>query len=271
MLFAQESDALAWYEREPRVLTPAFIATIPWQEVAQHPLHPDCVPVLRYMRDVEHFTGMYYAELLRTPTGREPIIRRFMDRWSTEEPTHGELLHRFLGEAGCPVDDHWPGTAAAAIPHRYHLMSRLSSLLAWSVGRHFSAVHMTWGAINELSTLTGYLRLWQLAKHPVLERILRAIAREEARHAFFYWSIARLKLLRSTFRQQLTRTIVRSFWAPVGEGAKPRSDANFVIATLFRGSDGVATFHRNVNQRIEELPGLSGLRTMTNRVRHVAR
>lgn len=267
MFFEHERDVLAWYEQQEPVCTPSFVASIPWGDVRRHEIKAEFVPVLRYMRDVEFFTTVYDAELRRTPTGRNPIIRRFLDRWSTEEPIHGTLLHRFLGEAGHDdVRGDRPPVTRPDIPMGYRLRSPLKALLANAFHTHFAAVHMTWGAINELSTLNGYLRLWQLAKHPVLEYILRGIAREEARHAFFYWSIARIQLLRSKFRQALTRYIVRHFWTPVGQGAKPAQETNRTIAALFRGPEGIAFFHRNVNRRIEDLPGLSGLDVITTRI-----
>ncbi len=52
------------------------------------------------MRDIESFTELYYRELLRTPTGKDPVIRKFMDRWNEEEAEYGNLINRFLNEAG---------------------------------------------------------------------------------------------------------------------------------------------------------------------------
>ena len=67
-------------------------------------------------------------------------------------------------------------------------------------GRHFSGVHMVWGAINEMTTLQGYRRLWKLAGHPVLEQLLRAIAQEEqftliftGRKPGFAWKVLTLR------------------------------------------------------------------------------
>lgn len=266
MLFATSAEALKWYESEERVLTPSFLSTIPWHEVKNHPLVSEFVPVMRYMRDVERFTGMYYDELMRTPTGKDPAIRQFMDRWATEEPTHSVLLDRFLEEAGYPSEDQWWEKVQRAVPTKYRLMAPIKALLAQGFGEHFSAVHMTWGAINEYSTLTGYQRLWSLAKHPVLEYILRAIAREEARHSFFYWSVARVKLMSSPLRQKLTRFIVNHFWSPVGQGAKHQEDTQLVVRTLFRDTPGVAVFEQQVNRRIRELPGLTQVNVITDTV-----
>ena len=112
------------------------------------------------------------------------------------------------------------------------------------MGHHFTGVHMTWGAINELSTLTGYQRLWTLAKHPVLDHILKHIAREEATHSFFYWSVARIKLMRSSFRQQLARFIINTFWSPVGENKKTPAESNVVIHTQDKDMRMVPGWHQ---------------------------
>jgi hypothetical protein len=250
MLFDSEHDALKWYESEDRALSKDFLHEIPWQDVKKHPLNPSLIPIITYMRDVEQFTDIYYQQLLRSPTAKDPVVKKFMDRWAHEELLHAELLNRFLGEAGLPDDPNWKEKAKRNIPMSYHLMSRVQTLLTGCFGKAFSAVHMTWGAINEYSTMTGYTRLIQLADHPVLEFILRGINREEGRHSFFYWSIARLKLLHSQFRRGLSRFIVEKFWGPVGSGAKPEKDVNLVIKTLFKGKEGVDIMHRMVNFRI---------------------
>ena len=99
-MFDSDKDVLDWYERQPRALTKDFVDSIPWRDVSNYALSPAFVPVLIYMRDVEYFTDIYYRELLRTPAGRDPIIRKSMDRWSVEENQHADLLNRFLNERG---------------------------------------------------------------------------------------------------------------------------------------------------------------------------
>ncbi|MGH9941846.1 MAG: acyl-ACP desaturase [Pyrinomonadaceae bacterium] len=269
-MFETESDVLEWYERQPRSVTKEFLDQIPWNEVGRHPLNPAFKPVLVYMRDVESFTEIYYEELLRTPTGKSPVIRKFMERWSGEENQHADLLNRFLNEAGHPTNADWQKEAKEAIPFRYTFENRLYPLITNCFGRYFSGAHMVWGAINEMTTLQGYRRLWGLAGHPVLEKLLRAIAHEESIHSHFYWSIARLRLEQSGFSRKLARTIIGRFWSPVGQGTKPRSETDYVIATLFRGEEGVSFFDRNVNQRIEQLPGFTGLNSVTQRIAEIA-
>ncbi len=269
-MFECEKDVLDWYENQPRVINEEFLRNIPWDEVSKHPLNPDFVPVLFYMRDVESFTDIWYRNLLRTPTGRNPIIRRFMDRWGVEELQHGELLNRFLNEAGFPTSSRWMEEARAKIPFSYKAQDYVYSLLVNLFGKYFSGTHMVWGAINEVTTLQGYRQLWRKAGHPVLEHVLRAIAQEESSHSHFYWSIARLKLERSKFARDLATFTVRRFWAPVGVGAKPEQELDYLITKLFKGQSGVAFFDKNVNQRIEQLPGFMGMKVFTERVARVA-
>src|SRR5207247_5773280 len=114
-----EKEVLYWYERQPRALTKQFVENISWRKISNHQVSSAFVPVLIYMRDVELFTDIYYKELRRTPTGKDPIIRKFMDRWSVEESQHAELLNRFLNEAGIATSEKWQAEAKAKIPWRY--------------------------------------------------------------------------------------------------------------------------------------------------------
>jgi hypothetical protein len=269
-MFENEAATLKWYESEERILTKSFLDSIAWSDVAKYQLDSKFIPVLIYMRDVEKFTDIYYQQLLRTPTGQDPIIRKFMDRWMAEESLHADLLNRLLNEAGFVTSDRWFEEAKRQIPTGYFARNRATTAITNLFGENFGAVHMTWGAINELSTLNGYFRLWTLAKHPVLEYILRGIAREEARHSLFYASIARLKLSKSPFRQKLTYFIIDHFWTPVGQGTKRAADTNYVISVLFGGQEGIETFDARVTKQIQDLPGLKDLTVTTKRVASVA-
>jgi rubrerythrin len=269
-VFETDKDVLDWYEAQPRSLTEEFINNIPWQEISKYPLPAAFVPVIFYMRDVESFTEIYYQELLRTPTCRNPHVRKFMDRWSVEENVHAKLLNRFLNEAGIPTSKDWWNEAKSAIPVGYTLQTHIGSTILSIFGRHFSGVHMVWGAINEMTTLQGYRRLWRLAGHPVLEQLLRAIAQEESIHSNFYWQIAKLRLEASDFTRKFSRFMVDKFWTPVGQGTKPQQETDYVIATLFKGLNGVEHFERTVSQRLEHLPGFAGIKVVKDRIAAIA-
>ncbi len=270
-MFETDRDVLAWYENQPRALTKEFVDDIKWKEIKDHPLNDAFIPVLTYMRDVESFTEIYYAELLRTPTGKDPVIRRFMDRWHAEEQQHGDLLNRFLEEAGMPANPDWQRDAKGAIPFCYTFENRIGTTITNLFGKRFSGTHMAWGAINEMTTLQGYRRLWTLAEHPVLETLLRGVAQEESLHARFYWSLAQLRLENSAASQKIARKMIDKFWSPVGSGAKPLTDTNYIIATLFAGEEGVEFFDRNVNRRLAQLPGFENSKTVTNRIAKIAK
>ena len=268
-MFETDRDVLNWYEAQPRAINREFLSEINWAEIKQHPLNRQFLSVLFYMRDIESFTELYYRELLRTPTGKDPVIRKFMDRWNEEEAEHGELLNRFLNEAGIETSADWRREAKANIPLRYNIEYFIIPYITNLFGRYFTGAHMVWGTINEFTTLQAYRRLWKLAGHPVLEKLLRAIAQEESIHAKFYWSIARLELKSSRLSNIIARFIISSYWTPVGHGTKPQAEEDFIIATLFGGAEGVDFFDRGVNQRLEQLPGFAGNKIPTQRIASV--
>ncbi len=266
MSFETKKEVLDWYERQPRTLTNEFISGINWSDVRKYPLDEKFVPVLLYMRDVETLTDVYYEELRRTPTGKDPIISKFMERWSAEEQTHGELLNQFLNESGIKTDENWQKQVVGSVSTRYTVTNRLITTLTNLVGKRFTATHMAFGAIHEMSTTQGYRRLAELAEHPVLAEILRGIIREESAHTHFYRSVARIELQKSEISQKLSRFIIKHFWTPVGSGAKSKQESNYTIATLFSGKGGLDWIDKNVSRRIQGLPGLEGLTKVSDKI-----
>ncbi|SRR6266545_4001322 len=114
---------------------------------------------------------------------------------------------------------------------------------------------MTWGAVNELTTLTGYRRLAPLADHPVLTELLEHIVLDESRHFFFYYRQAEGRL-QSPGVARVTRLLVDRFWAPVGSGVQPRHELEFMAGYLFAGDEGRAAI-RKVDDTIRKLPGFA--------------
>ena len=271
MTFETNSDVLRWYEKQPRTLTKEFIDNIAWRDAKNYPLDKKLVPVLMYMRDVEMLTDMYYSELRRTPTGKDPVISKFMERWSVEEQTHGELINRFLNEAGIETDDKWQAQVKRSVSKFYALNTYLLTTMTNLVGKKFTATHMTFGAIHEMSTTQGYRRLINLANHPVLTEILTGIMREESAHTRFYWSVARLELKQSKFARQVARFIVNKFWTPIGQGAKPKKQTDYTIGTLFGGNDGLECVDKTITQRIRLLPGFESLTKINETAQRISR
>lgn len=266
MAFETKKEVLDWYERQPRVLTDEFISNIRWRDVKNYELNEKFVPVLLYMRDVEVLTDMYYKEMRRTPTGKDPVISKFMERWGVEEIMHGEVINRFLNEAGIETDGKWKEQVHASVSRFYKANTYLITTLTNLIGKKFTATHMTFGAIHEMSTGQAYRRLMKMANHPVLTEILTAIMREESAHTRFYANVAHIELKNSKFAQKISRFIVNKFWTPVGQGSKPKKQTEYTIGTLFGGRDGSEWIDRNVTQKIQQFPGFAGLTKITDTV-----
>lgn len=266
MSFETKKEVLDWYERQPRTLTDEFIGKIAWKDVKNYELDEKFVPVLLYMRDVEVLTDMYYREMRRTPTGKDPVISKFMERWGIEEVTHGEVLNRFLNEAGIETGEKWKEQVHQSVSRFYKMNNYLVTMLTNLIGKQFTATHMTFGAIHEMSTAQGYRRLMKMADHPVLTDILTAIMREESAHSKFYASIAQIELKQSEFARKVARFIVNKFWTPVGQGSKPKKQTDYTIGTLFGGKEGLEWLDRNVSQKIQAFPGFAGLTKISDTV-----
>ena len=271
MTFETIKDVYDWYDRQQPVFTKEGIAAIPWEDVRKYPLDERFIPVLLYMRDVETLTDMYHRELLRTPTGKDRYIGRFMERWGVEEVIHGEVLNRFLNEAGVETGDKWQRQVRTNVSNIYNFNTYVLTSLTNLLGRKFTATHMSFGAIHEMSTAQAYRRMDELASHPVLSQILNGIIREESFHTHFYWSVAKLELRNSDLAQRIARFVIKTFYRPVGQGSLHKSRTEYAIRTLFAGDDGLAHLHKTVTQRAQTLPGLEALNKVTEKLGRITR
>lgn len=271
MPFETNKEVLDWFEKQERTLTKEFIDSLPWSEVRNTPIDEKFIPVLLYMRDVEVLTEMYHRELQRTPTGRDPVISKFMERWGVEEVTHGQVIDRFLNEIGYPTLDDWQRQTHRNVPKSYHISTYFLTTLTNLLGSRFTATHMTFGAIHEMSTGQAYRRMKAIANHPVLSMILEGIIREEAAHTHFYRSVARIELERSAAAQKIARKVIEVFWRPVGQGSLAKERTEYAIATLFgdETGEGVGILDRTVTQRARQFPGFDGLTKTTQRFRNI--
>ena len=229
-------------------------AVADWDAVARHPLPAPALRALRYMQDIESHTVFYLRELLSTHAVDDPELAGFLATWFYEETAHSRVLARFLAAAGHPVAPR-PRRAPRTLGERIEALGIAVIGAAW---RDFPVVHMTWGAINELTTLTGYRRLAQCAGHPILSQLLAHIMRDESRHFGFYFEQAARRLAASRRARRITRTLVERFWDPVGSGVQPDTETRFLAGYLFSGDDGRAAA-RAVDRTIRRLPGFEDM------------
>jgi Fatty acid desaturase len=246
-------DLDAWVARSGAL----DLDTIPWAEVPDHPLPASAVRTLRYMQDIESHTIIYLRALLATRAIDDPEVATFLACWLHEETFHGMALARFLEAAGHPVAPRPQGRSREPLVKRIESAATAWLSRAWP---DFCAVHMVWGAINELTTLTGYRRLAALAGHPVLAELLRRITVDESRHFFFYYRQAEIRLRRPHVAR-VARVLVDRFWAPVGSGVQPDREREFLGRYLFGGPDGRAAA-RKVDDTIRRLPGFASVKLL---------
>lgn len=231
---------------------------VDYAEFEHNPLAETTLRALHYLSDIESHTICYLRDLLVTPSHQDPEITTFLTMWAYEEFWHGAVLDKVLAAHG-----------RAAGPDRIRRVRLMQgrndrfspidqALAANLVGEDFVAVHMTFGAINEWSAHAAYGRLLAQTDHPELTKVLGRIQRQETRHAAFYASQARGRLTRSRAARLMTRFALRAFWTPVGSGIMPTTETAFLLNYLMGGTEG-ARIIRQIDEKIDRLPGLSGL------------
>jgi hypothetical protein len=244
------------------------VEDIDFDSFRDRPLDPEALRCLRYMHDVENHTVCYLRDVLVTRAHLDPEVTSFLTLWNYEEFWHGEAIAKIL-----QAHDEAAGTGRIAAL-RQRLPKRdswrpLTFQLASAITPHLTAVHMTWGAVNEWTTQAGYARLAKLADHPTLSELLRRIMKQEGRHIDFYSTQAKGRLADSRAAQRLTRWALRHFWAPVGSGVVPEREVDFLRQYLFGDDDGRAMADR-IDRRVDRLPGLEGLNLLRGAVARAA-
>lgn len=202
--------------------------------------------------------------MLVTRAHRDPEITSFLRLWNYEEFWHGEAIAGIL-EAHNEVVGNGRIAALRQRLSRVDAWKPLSFQVASAITPHLTAVHMTWGAVNEWTTQAAYARLANLAGHPTLSELLRRIMKQEGRHIDFYASQARTRLADSRGAQRITRWALRRCWAPVGTGVVPAREIEFLRTFLFGDDDGRAMADR-IDRRVDRLPGLGGLNLLREAV-----
>jgi len=260
------------------------LSEVEWHRAGESPLTPEEVRVLRYMMDIESHTVVFMRDLLATHAANDPDVTAFLCCWNFEELWHGEAFSRLLGEAGVDVapdaervshDSRYPSRRRRNQWIRRRLarqgiVSHLGTLIGSAVAEEdFVAIHMTWGAMNELTTLTAYHRMIAKTDNVPLVQLLRAIIKQERRHFAFYRSQARRRLADSPRARRLVRLSLDHLWAPVGTGIRPQAETDFLVSYLFGDEDGRASL-REMDRTIAELPGLTGTRYLSEAAEEIA-
>lgn len=241
---------------------PLDLSGIDWTQAGAQPVSEAERRILPYFIDVESYTIAYLRALLNTSAIEDPEIADFLSIWAYEESYHGRAIERFMEEAGVGLDPSRPKSVQRPRRPLEALQDLAASAVSRVVGRDFVAVHMTWGAIQELTTLNGYRRLAARTQNEVFAELVRRIMRDESRHFSFYYHKAEERLAGSAKAQAVTRFLVRNFWKPVGAGIMPDADVDFVSLYMFGGEQGAAEVS-HIDRTIARLPGMSGFDGMS--------
>jgi hypothetical protein len=135
-------------------------------------------------------------------------------------------------------------------------------MLGSALTKDFVAVHMTWGAVNELTTLTAYHQTIRKTQHPILVQLLNQVIKDERRHFAFYRAQAKLRLERSARARRLTKWVMEHLWTPVGVGVKTLDELDVLVGHLFLDEDGRKAC-AEMDDTISALPGLGSLRLLS--------
>jgi len=227
---------------------------------ADYPLSDDEIRCLTYMMDIESHTVVYLRAILNTCAIEDTDTTAFLSCWAYEEFFHGRTIAQFL--AACGIEF---GGGRSVEVHKQaaftEWLKEMGASLICQFSRHFHAAYLTYGAISELSTLEGYGALASRTANPVLEEILRRLAKDERRHFSFYYNKAKLQL-RERNAQRLTTFIIKNFWLPVGGGVKPEAEVNWILRYVLQGSEG-EKIARRIDETIAKLPGLGWFDRLT--------
>ena len=265
------SFSIERYKEESKKVDTAGVA---WDEVTSHSLSNGDLFCLHYMMDIENHVPLYLSHLLVTRACMDPILTAFLACWNYEELWHGENLGRFLNLYGIEFDTQERIANVRANLGVQNSVSLMSTMAGSWLLKDFSSVYLSIGAINELSTLTGYAALVRRSGHPVLKDLLSRIIKDERRHYAFYFNSAKEWLTDNKKAQRVDRWMLDRVWVPVGQGVKTQEEVDALALYLFDDAEGEADLAL-IDEKIGKLPGLSGIKLLSKsltaareRVRH---
>ncbi len=234
-----------------------------WEEAKRVGLTDDEKFVLTYFSDIESQTIRYLRVLLQMKIAFKPEVAAFLTTWSYEEFFHGYELANLLAACGHPLEEDRVENIRQKARLNELIEAIFGPLLSRIFYHQFPAVYLSFGAIQELTTLRGYEHLGNFTRNPVLKTLCERIARQERRHFAWYFNHACELLNESRGARILARKLLEFNWVPVGAGVKTPEEVKRLFSILFPADLG-RKLVRDIDEKMGALPGLEGVRLMTN-------
>jgi rubrerythrin len=235
------------------------IEDLDWALARQVGLTQNEVKWLKHFVDVESQTVHYFLEVAKLQVSRDPEILTFLTMWNYEEYFHAYAVTRLLRECGVDVES--ATERAQKVRSSARVKAKVEDAVQQGMARllpqSFTALWMTWGALQECLVAQAYESVGELTKNPVLAELFRRIAKQERRHFAYYYHQAKERLGQSTFTQKYVRFIVQKFFSPVGSGVKSDEDIADFMRTLLPGEE-LHSAMAYTDRKIGALPGMTG-------------
>ena len=248
-------------ERYISVSAKVDTSDIDWNEAGEVGLTEEEKFILTYFSDVESQTIRYLKMLLQMKIAFTPSVSAFLTTWSYEEFFHGYELAKLMAACGSPLEENRVEKVTRKARFNEMLEATLTPLMSRIFSNQFPAVYLSFGAIQEMTTLRGYENLRNYTRNPALKILCDRIARQERRHFAWYYNHARELLLNSKGARVLARKLLEFNWVPVGAGIKSPAEVKQLFMTLFPAPSS-REFVREIDSRMGMLPGLEGIKLM---------
>lgn len=218
----------------------------------QHPLEPETLRALAYLRNVERATMTHLRSMLITATHKDARVTAFLVTWAYEKYWIADTIDAIVGDAFPPARvDARESTVREAV-------------YANIVGVRMTALHTALGTVDEWVTQAAFRRVAQLQPHPELDRAVAWILGVKARHLDFFEAQARYRLAHSRPARSLSRRRLRATHWPIGSSVEPRSETRWAFGRLFGTAPGLVD---ELDRLVDSLPGQHGLRLVSRAVR----
>lgn len=223
------------------------------------PLRPETLRSLAYLRNIERATMSHLRGLLITPTHKDATVTAFLTTWAYEKFWIADALdaviawHEANGAAPAPA----PLTIA---PRERSIREAISGNL---IGVDLIPTHLAMGAVDEWITQAAYARILATDPNARLADTVDRLVAVKRRHLAFFLESASTRLAASPRAQRLAARRLRRVEWPIGSRAEPREETRRVFERLFAP---VPELVAELDTRIDDLPGLSGLRLVARSV-----